>query len=479
MVTTSINISKSNQLKYDDYVEMDNCIDELITKHSNNAQMMNLMALEASSLAKNVNSRSSEQENQSFLKRAFKDLTGSNHKVTARSQRDLAESQYLGQQMLNKLAENNLMTYQMVVTIGDNLNQVASDVNNIDSKLVQYNKNLTTFFNNMREKLEERFANVERTVDMLTWARTLKFVKIYQGKTVQELNKIEVIVGIANSFYNKSQQNWDEQDLHLLKSGIEEAGYSPDENIILKDVFKEYQVDNSLLQQLFLGIDGAPELNKATEMTPTLMAFNKLDTLSGEESHLIDTIKEFSPKTTREEASLTVTTKFVTEQCNQNIDKEITFFDAIMHLIEDLTIYDTLKYNEQIRKDLGENTVQKVSAEKLANRDYETYNCLSDSEEGERVSTAKKRQQGLKDNNIVLRFSDMESMSGTIDIHDVWVKIGDIVDVGEILFTGEGETSLIVYESKVSGRVSKVNVKIEDKVTQHSELLEIETLAST
>jgi hypothetical protein len=352
MVNAVLALPKNAELQKDDCTRIDSFIDNIIAKHSTNSEMMNLMALEASSLSTSVESRSKDLESQGWLTRTFRELTGNNQKVSARNQRDLAKSQYLGQQMLNKLADNNLMTYQMVVAVGDKLNRVVADANDTKLEVAKLNQTLSTFFSSIRQKLEKKFTSLERNDDLLFWKETMMFEPIYKGKCYPELSSPEKIVCLANEFYRHSHQQWSPRDISFLKSIIVQIGHQPTEKIALKEVYQTYQQDNGLLHQLFLGIDESPQLHKSTEMTPTLMAFNKLKSFETEEAHIVDTIEKFAPDTSRNKASLTLTTNFIANQCSRDLNQKITYFDAVMNLVEDLTFYKHLNVDELIEYEI-------------------------------------------------------------------------------------------------------------------------------
>ncbi|GAK85909.1 hypothetical protein JCM19238_3499 [Vibrio ponticus] len=181
--------------------KIDTFIDNLIAKHSANAEMMNLMALEATSLATSVSARSKDLEEQGFLTRLKRDFTGENQRVSARNSSDLARSQYLGQKMLNKLAENNLMTYQMTVALGDKVNRVIADVGETQREIAELHQTLATFFSSIRQTLESRFTSLERNDDLLFWKETLEFQPVFQGRMYAELSRSERIVCLANEFF--------------------------------------------------------------------------------------------------------------------------------------------------------------------------------------------------------------------------------------------------------------------------------------
>ncbi|HCH3385716.1 TPA: hypothetical protein NKU35_003433 [Vibrio parahaemolyticus] len=339
MVTTTLQVQHGEVLERDEPQNIDVFIDDLIAKHSKNAEMMNLMALEATALATSVESRSRGLESQGFLKRAWKSFTGSNQKVAARNSRDLAQGQYLGQQMLNKLAENNLMTYQMVVALGDKVNRVAQELNTTREGLVQVNQTLATFFTDVRQKLESKFTSLERNDDLLFWKSTIKYEPVYQGKEYAKLNRAEKVVCLANDFFRYSQQQWNPRDLSFLKSVIEDVGEHPHDKMVLREIYESYSKDESLLTQLFRGIEEEPDLSSSTDLTPTLMTFEKLQALESHESPIIDTILKYAPEVARNTVALDLAEEFAMNESGRSLSREITVFDAVMNLVEDLSLH--------------------------------------------------------------------------------------------------------------------------------------------
>ncbi|GHA67453.1 hypothetical protein ACFFLZ_10225 [Photobacterium aphoticum] len=346
MVTAVTETSKL-PVEVDVLSQVDTFIDDLIVKHGKNSEMVNLMALEATSLATSVSSRSKELESQGFLARLWGDLTGKNQKVTVRNTYELAQSQYLGQQMLNKLAENNLMTYQMVVSLGDKVNRVVADVNETQQELAELNQNLATFFASMRQTLEAKFTSLERNDDLLFWKETLGFERVYQGKTYGELTRPEKMVCLANEFYHHSHQQWSPRDLSFFKAVMVQVGHHPDEKVSLKEVYQSYQEQPVLLEQLFKGIDAKPELDDAETLMPALMGLGKLQTLETIDAHIIDTILEYSPNASKQDLSLTLATKYVQQTSGRDLEREVPFFDVVMNLVEDLVFYKQLQASQK------------------------------------------------------------------------------------------------------------------------------------
>lgn len=354
MVNAVIPISKNELVDDCDYRDIDSFIDDLISMHKHNSELMNLLTLEASSLSTSVESRSKEIEEQNWLSRKFNDLTGKNSKLTARNQQDLARSQYLGQQTLNKLAENNLMTYQMVVVLGDKLNGAIGDINNTKADLAELRQTLTNFFSSLRLKLDEKHKEFKRNDDLLFWKETIAHEPIYKGKTYKELSLGGKIVCLANEFYRLSHQKWNSRDLSFLKSIYVEIGCKHDESFALNDLFESFINDEDLLSQLFLEIESVIDWNCVTLTTPNLFALKKLHRFTTNEVYIIDTFLEVSPKTPKTTVLISLLEKYLGHNFNINLKQEVTCFEVTMNLVEELMIYNCLRqkslpaFNERI-----------------------------------------------------------------------------------------------------------------------------------
>lgn len=324
--------------------QLDTFIDDLIAKHSANAEMMNLMALEATSLATSVSARSKDLEEQGFLTRLKRDFTGENQRMSARNSSDLARSQYLGQKMLNKLTENNLMTYQMTVALGDKVNRVIADVGDTQREIAELHHTLATFFSSIRQTLEAKFTSLERNDDLLFWKAALEFKPVFKGKTYAELTRPEKIVCLANEFFHHSQQQWSPNDLFFFQSVMRKVGHHPtEEKVALKELYQAHQLQPELLEQLFLGVDEEFYLGSLEASTPVLMGFGKLQSLANDESHVVDTILEYAPASDKNDVSISLMSKYVRQIAGRDLEREMSFFDVVMNLVEDLVIYKQVK----------------------------------------------------------------------------------------------------------------------------------------
>ncbi|HEY7867012.1 MAG TPA: hypothetical protein VIC51_13555, partial [Psychromonas sp.] len=58
----------------------------------------------------------------------------------------------------------------------------------------------------------------------------------------------------------------------------------------------------------------------------------------------------FAPNVSRCEAALALTTKYIVNQCQRDLNREIAFFDVVMNLVEDLTFYKYLQAAEKTER---------------------------------------------------------------------------------------------------------------------------------
>jgi len=414
MVSSIISEENTSNLPDVKINEIDAFIDELISKHSTNSEMMNLMALEATSLATSVKSRSKELEEQGTLSRLFGSITGKNSKISARNEHDLAQTQYLGQKMITKLADNNLMTYQMVVALGDKVNRIVEDTVTSKAELCDLNKRLAIFFSSLRQNLEAKFNSLQRNDDLLFWKEVILFQPVLNSKPYPELTRPEKIINLANEFYRLTQQNWGPRDLAFLKSVIVEVGHNPTEKISLKEVYTAYQDDNTLLTQLLNGVDSSNDLTLDSRLMPTFLAFNKLISLESIEKHIIDTVSTYAPDKTIHSISLDITNNFMKQEVSRDLECEHSFYDLVMNFVEDLATYNHLKQlqlettkltledaqNEPCEQEALINSQPKITFESTPITNSPTFDAIASGEElviAEKYLQFPTRKKGVRD----------------------------------------------------------------------------------
>ncbi|MDM8516998.1 formylglycine-generating enzyme family protein [Desulfobacterales bacterium HSG16] len=341
-------VLKSNfALEEKETQEIDLYIDGLIESHRQNSQELSSMALESVSLITSVEARSSGMMKQGFFSRLWNNFTGTNHKLSTSNQHDIAKSQYLSQQMLNKLFDQNLVQFEMMVNLDHKISILSQDIIKTNQNLFQVCNALSGLFKE-QQQIKNEMAEFRRNDDLLFWKDTIRHDKVFQDRPYSQLQKEQKIVCIANEFYTISKGKWENRDLLFLKSVMEEVGLEPDEAVMPVDVLKSMLEDNKLLQQFFkkTGYDIAA-LSPDIACTPFSACLAKLEKLEGEENYLIETICKFTSEVPLAELRLQMAMEYVRALTSRDLKNEISCFDMVMDLISDLFMN-----NLEVQRDL-------------------------------------------------------------------------------------------------------------------------------
>ncbi len=323
-------------------------IDDIIEIYRQDSRMLSLMALESASLATAVEARSSGIMQQGFFSRLWNSFTGKNQKLMASSQQDIARAQYLSQQMLNKLFEQNLVQFEVMAAIEHKVNILAHDILDSNQKLLKICNIMSGFLEELRE-IKTEMAEFRRNDDLLFWKEIIRDDKMFQGKCCNELQNEQKIVCIANDFFTISKGKWNHRDLLFLKSVMREVELDPDETVIPVHILKFIMKDESLLQRFFrkTGYDVAT-LSPETPDTPFLTCLAKLEKLNGEEQYLVETVSRLTTGVSSGAIRLQMVQEYIRWLTGRNMENSMSCFDMIMELVNDLFISAFLVDFEEI-----------------------------------------------------------------------------------------------------------------------------------
>lgn len=338
-------LKKDFPIKESEKAELDSHIDEMIAKHKGNATKVNLWTMEAVSLATSVEARSEELDSQGLLSRAWNSLTGKNQKLSARNQSDLARAQYLSQQVLAKLAEQNCITFEMTVVVGEKLNLLARDHTSTKESLAQLYDVLSQFFGQVRNRIENLEHEFRRNDDLLFWKETILEHKVYRGQLYSQLDTVEKIVCIASEFFQVTTGHWGSRDLAFLKSTMRAVGVDPEVQITPLSIHQHYQTQRDILAKLTFSSGVDDIIAFSTIDTPMLHAFTKLDGYQYNERYLVDTVAEFATDISRREIEISLLNKFIYQHSGRDLSKPTSTYDLVMDLVGDLLLSKT--YSQQ------------------------------------------------------------------------------------------------------------------------------------
>ena len=105
---------------------------------------------------------------------------------------DLSKSQYASQQMIQKLAEQNLITFETVTLINNKLNstmiEVEDEINTIYGTLTHFSKTRSDII-----QMESRLDKLEHNINLLYWKNSIEHL-VYNNTEYPLLTDIEKFV---------------------------------------------------------------------------------------------------------------------------------------------------------------------------------------------------------------------------------------------------------------------------------------------
>lgn len=284
-----LDLQKSGALTPQEKQEIDVLIERAIKEHKGNSAQINKLTMDSVTALTVSEARANELSNQDFFKRILGNITGKNQELRANIDRNITKAQYASQQMIQKLAEQNLLTFDIVTAINNKLNTLVIE---LDLEINQVYETMIAFFKQTKSdiiQLEGRVEKLERNVELLHWNATIEY-RMYEGDDYKELTEIAKIVCLINDFFHRTKGEWSTGDLMLLKSTLAELGLAVKSNILVKNFYNNLIEKPSLIERLFEGISLAGLELTETYEAPLVKGIEKLTKINGEEKYVYATI---------------------------------------------------------------------------------------------------------------------------------------------------------------------------------------------
>lgn len=336
-MSNELQVIETDVLTVEEKTTLSTEIDRIIAAHKDNRQDINRLVFESVAAMTTADEAASELSSKGFFRRLIGGLSGDNQRLQNKINSNRAAAQYAYQQTLQRLAEQNLMTFDLITAVNNKLN--ASMVA-VGEEFQRIYEGLGKFLQHNRGelvRLETRLDKVERNVNLLTWQNTIKFLT-FNGCVYAKLDDASKIVCLTRDFYEITKGDWTTSDLLLLMEAMTKIDIQPEDRVNYFSALKEI-AGNPVLTEKLLGNREIKPLDDPTY----LIAFGtlkKLDSLQGDEAYIVRTITDYLTKSNvasdEEHIRTDLTAEYMRENAGVRLDTEIECYDLILDLLFNL-----------------------------------------------------------------------------------------------------------------------------------------------
>ena len=332
-----LTVIEAEVLTPEEKTELSTNIDRIIAEHKNNRQEINRLVFQSVAAMTEADDAQVELENKGFFRRFIGGITGSNQKLQNRINHNRAAAQYAAQQTLQKLAEQNLMTFDLITAVNNKLNASLYAVNEEFSKIYT---GLEKFFKHNRNemvRLETRLAKVEQNVQLLTWQNSIEYLD-FDGEEYLDMDDTKKIVCLVRDFYDITKGKWSTSDLLLLKTAMATIGIQPKSKVNYFSVLREIENNTALKNKLLNGMEIRPITEPGYLIA--MSTLKKMDSLQHEESYMVNTLgsymKHYGVEINHEQIYDDLTNQYLKEKALVNINIDVESYDMILDLLYNL-----------------------------------------------------------------------------------------------------------------------------------------------
>lgn len=322
----------------DEQTELEKHIDHVIAAHKNNRQEINRLVFECTSALTAADDASHELASKGFFSRFIGAITGSNKRLQDKINRNMRAAQYASQVMMQKLAEQNLMTVDLLTAVNNKLN---ASIDAVNEKFKEQFVILGKFILKTRGdmiSLSLRMDKAEWNVKLLTWQASVESLN-WNGVEYSDLDDAGKIVYLARDFYDLTGGNWTTSDLLLLKAAMGQIGMAPKKEINIFDTLKTI-ADTPVLQEKLLNHHGIKPISDPSYLI-SMGTLEKLNTLADKDRYVVDVMaanyKNHGVAMGADEIRGDLAKGYMRQQANVNLNTNVGAYDFMLDLLYNLS----------------------------------------------------------------------------------------------------------------------------------------------
>ena len=322
----------------DEQTELEKHIDHVIAAHKNNHREINRLVFECTSALTAADDASHELASKGFFSRLIGGITGSNKRLQDKINRNTRAAQYASQVTMQKLAEQNLMTVDLLTAVNNKLN---ASIDAVNEKFKEQFVILGKFILKTREdmiSLSLRMDKVEWNVKLLNWQASVEYLTL-NGVEYSDLDDTGKIVCLARDFYDLTGGNWTTSDLLLLKAAMGQIGMAPKKEMNIFDTLKTI-ADTPVLQEKLLNHHGIKPISDPSYLI-SMGTLEKLNTLADKDRYMVDGVvanyKNHGVTMGADEIRGDLAKGYMRQQANVNLNANVGAYDFLLDLLYNLS----------------------------------------------------------------------------------------------------------------------------------------------
>ena len=336
-MTKELDIVRADVLSPEESRALNTELDRIIHRYKGNRKEINKLVFESIACMTEADEAQTALSSKGFFKRLWGGFSGDNSRLQNKINENRAAAQYASQRTLQKLAEQNLMTFDLIAAVNHKLN---ASLNRVDDEFAHIYEGLLRFFKYNRNelvKLETRIDKLEQNVNLLTWQNSIEYQDL-NGVEYTELDTAGKMVCLTRDFYDITKGVWETKDLLLLKTAMSTVDLQPKEQVNYMSVLKTISDRPDLKEKLLQG----KQLKQIEDpgYLISMGTLGKLDSLKNEESYVVDTVENYlkdnQVPADKEEIGVNLTYKYMAEKAQVNPNIDVNCYDMMLDLLYNL-----------------------------------------------------------------------------------------------------------------------------------------------
>lgn len=340
-MAAELQIYADNVLSQEEKKQLNIEFDKYINANKSNRQAINKLVFKCVAAMTTASDTEKELADKKGIKRFIGAITSSNKELQDKINSNRSAAQFAMQACLQKLAAQNLMTFDLITAVNNKLN---ASLTKIDAEFNNVYEIMDKFIKQTRGdlvRLENVVARHDRNINLLNWQNSIEY-QVFNGVEYEYLDPITKIVCLTRDFYDITQGNWTTSDLLLLKAAMDAIDIAPKAKVNYYDALKEIAGDDILKARLLGDIELYPPQDP--DCLISFSGLQKISALNNEESYIVDTIAEYVGENKvnidRNSIEDTLANKYLSNLAQVNINTEIECYNLLLDLLYNLKNYE-------------------------------------------------------------------------------------------------------------------------------------------